>query len=719
MKDKSAVPPAAAARKAPASPPNSKPAPPPVAARTVFLTFLGICAAAFLIRLVYLYEIQAVVFFHFPVSDGRAYDIWSQRIAAGEWLGTGVFYQAPLYPYFLAVAQLLVGHDYWWLRVVQIALGAVSCGFLFLAGRLFFSYFAGLIAGLILALYPPAIFFDGLLQKAVLDLFGMTLLLWLAARALQRPSAARWAAAGAALGLLTLTRENALLLAPVLAAALAVFHRESRGWWRLWRPGAFLAGFALLVLPVALRNQIVGGEFALTTSQAGPNFYIGNNPQAVGVYIPLRGGRGDPFYERRDATELAEKAVGRQLTPAEVSRYWFGQAWEFIRTQPSAWLKLMGRKTFLLFNTYEIPDAEDLYYYEKHSRLLRTVGMSGLFSHFGMLCPLAAVGLALTWPLRRRLWFLYVLLATLAVGVVLFYVFARYRYPLVPTLVLFTAAGVMELLTAIRAGQARRLVVAVAVFVPALIGANWAGPFPKADGIAVSHTNAADALERQGRYQEAAREAVAALQLNPGIVEAHLNLAQALLRLGQRAGAQKAYEAARRATSNPTQVDLEFAAALLKVGDAEAARELLQKALERAPDDPWILHHLGRARLQLGQWGPAIQALRRSLERAPDQMDFVRQLAWALSVCPDPALRDAPTALRLAETLRAAGASDDPQTFDVLAAVYAAAGRFEEAVQFARQALRRAAEPAHAGLRRGIQSRLELYQAGKPYYQNR
>jgi hypothetical protein len=76
---------------------------------------------------------------------------------------------------------------------------------------------------------------------------------------------------------------------------------------------AFAGGLAGALLPVAFRNWWVGGEFHLTTSQLGPNLYIGNHPGAPGGYEPLRPGRGSAEFERQDATELAEQALGRRL----------------------------------------------------------------------------------------------------------------------------------------------------------------------------------------------------------------------------------------------------------------------------------------------------------------------------------------------------------------------------------------------------------------------
>ena len=213
-----------------------------------------------------------------------------------------------------------------------------------------------------MALYAPAIFFDGLLQKAVLDVFFICLALWIlsgcmpaagdATEAKATPS--RWLALGAAMGALSLTRENALVLVAVIGLWALVGRPAGRSEGDrqterrvqkrtirrpLWGVGAalsFAVGLALILLPVAARNYAVGGGFYLTTSQFGPNFYIGNHAGSDGTYASLRPGRGAPEYERQDATDLAELATGRRLSPAEVSSYWTDRAVDFITTQPGA-----------------------------------------------------------------------------------------------------------------------------------------------------------------------------------------------------------------------------------------------------------------------------------------------------------------------------------------------------------------------------------------------
>ena len=258
------------------------------------------------------------------------------------------------------------------------------------------------------------------------------------------------------MGALALTRENALLLIAVIALwiVLRTFYDRSTNVLRtdgsiversaerrrtyVERLLSFALGLALIVLRRSWpATTPIDGGFYLTTSQFGSNFYIGNNPNADGTYASIRFGRGAPEFERLDAKEVAEESVGRTLSPSEVSSFWAGRALDFITSQPVSWLKLTGRKILLLFNRAEMLDTESQESYAEFSTPLRVLGWVG---HFGLLVPLAVFGMIATWPDRRRLWLVYALALTYAASVVMFFVFARYRYPLVPFLLLFAAA---------------------------------------------------------------------------------------------------------------------------------------------------------------------------------------------------------------------------------------------------------------------------------------
>ena len=155
-----------------------------------------------------------------------------------------------------------------------------------------------------------------------------------------------------------------------------------------------------MLLPVAIRNYAVGGGFYLTTSQFGPNFFIGNNPNADGTYMSLRFGRGAPEYERQDATELAEHATGRTLTPSEVSTYWTDRALDFI-TAPSRSVAdaHAAASSLLLLNATEMLDTESQESYAEWSWPLQARRLVRPFRRAG---PAGAARHVLAWPERRR-----------------------------------------------------------------------------------------------------------------------------------------------------------------------------------------------------------------------------------------------------------------------------------------------------------------------------
>jgi tetratricopeptide (TPR) repeat protein len=551
--------------------------------------FWLILCGALVLRWIYLLQIAAIPLFENLAGDGRVYDEWAQRIAAGDWLGQGVFYQAPLYPYFLGVLQFVVGHNLWLIRFGQIIVGAFSCAVIYLVGKNLFSRAAGIAAGLLLAIYAPAIFFDVLIEKSILDIILLSLLLFILLDSGMESHWAKWFAAGALLGLLGLSRENALILVPVIALWLLLqFANQPLALRARWL-GLFFAGLLLVLFPVGLRNLTVGGEFKLTTSQLGANFYIGNNPAANGTYGSIRNIIHENQLEGPDAKRLAERALGRTLTAGEVSSYWLGQALEYVRAQPTKWLRLLGLKWLLVWNAREIEDSDDFYIYQSWSWLLKLLGW---INNFGILAPLAAVGLWLTRDRWRYLWPLYVMILALAASVAIFYVFGRYRYPLVPLLVLFAGAGVVEAMRLFRDRVWIRLVPALLILIAAGVIVNW--PLQKVSGAgAAGYNNLANAYAKQGRVDEAIKTALQAIAVQPDYGVAHYNLGNLYVRQGNFDLAKQHFEAALRLLPNYAEAHSNYGQLLAERGDIAAGIEHFKKAVVLNPT-------LSRAQLNLG-----------------------------------------------------------------------------------------------------------------------
>jgi 4-amino-4-deoxy-L-arabinose transferase-like glycosyltransferase len=390
------------------------------------LPYLAILLLALTLRAIHFVDWHDTPLFSILVGDARGYELWAQQIAAGDWFGHEVFYQAPLYPYFLATLQALFGDALWAARIAQIALGSAACVLLALAGRRFFSTRVGLVAGALLAVYAPAIYFEGLIQKATLGLFFICLLLFLLGEFSVRRSARWLAAAGLVIGCFALTRENALLLLPIACAWLVVGFRDAPAPQRVAWLAVLALGVTTVLVPVGLRNQALGDRFLVTTSQLGHNFYIGNHAGAVGRYTPLRKGRGGVRYERLDAIALAENALGRPLSPGEVSDYWLGQGLAWVRAAPGDWARLTARKWFLVWHRAEVSDTDSFEAYRDASWLLDALAP---WFHFGALAPLALLGLWATRRDWRRLWLLYAMLLAVAASIAIFSCWAAIASP--------------------------------------------------------------------------------------------------------------------------------------------------------------------------------------------------------------------------------------------------------------------------------------------------
>jgi len=569
---------------------------------------LAIALLALVLRLIYIWQISHAPFFHLRLGDAAAYHRWALSIVGGDWRGEGVFYQAPLYPYFLAAVYGVFGDGVAIVRFIQAVIGAGSCVLLAAAGMSLFGTW-GAAAGVLLAIYPSAIFFDGLLEKTALVTFFTAVLLYLLAGRITF----REFIAGIVLGLLALTRENALLLALPVVLWLLVAERRPRA------VATFVAGCALVLLPVAVRNYSVGGEFHLTTSQFGPNFYIGNHAGANGLYDPLVAGHGSVTDERADATRLAEEAEGRTLSPGEVSSYWTARALDFIRAQPGAWLGQLARKLALAYNAVEIADTESQEVYAEWSSLLRALAPLS----FGVIVCLAAFGICMTAPSWRGLWFLHGIVLTYTLSIVLFFVFARYRFPLVPVLVLLGAGG----LAAWPVKSARRMrgwafvSVAVAAIVTFVSIENT-----RADRVA-NYVNIGNALlADRGTWDEAAAFYGRALNESPRSPAAHFGMGTLLTQKRQPKEALGHYQTAVEGWPDNVDLRLNYALALVDASDNQGALKQLDAAATLRAADPTAHLLAGKVLLTAGRYDEAKQRFERALALKPGDEDALVSL---------------------------------------------------------------------------------------------
>jgi len=400
----------------------------------------AIIALGALLRAAHYFQIKANdPYFALPTVDPRVYHEWAIRLSKGDWIGTDVFEMSPGYPYFLGVMYWLFGSGFEVSHIANAVLGAVAVLFIWLLGRIVFGWREALVAAAFAALYPMFLYTGGDLLSENLQVTLNAIMLVCLCAGIKRPRWWLFLAAGAMLGLSALCRPNVLLFAPVAVLCIAATRLDGVLWRSIAVRSATVAlGAIPMVAPATIRNWHVAGDPVLITAHGGMNFYIGNNSEAIGRFkIPtwIPDTRFDNPRRQSDfAKEYAESKVGRTLKPSEVSSYWSGMAWEWIRQNPGKAISLAGRKFYLLLSSNEVGDQRQLHLDAAYSWVLRMP-----FPTFIVVVPLGVLGLALTLPRWRRFLTVDAFLVSQVAALIIIYTSARYRLPMMPAIM--TLAG--------------------------------------------------------------------------------------------------------------------------------------------------------------------------------------------------------------------------------------------------------------------------------------
>lgn len=210
-----------------------------------------------------------------PPGDPEEYYRAALHILQGGYHDTGKWLRPPLYPALLALLLPLAGMDV--ARALLLQAGLMGAGALafYALGRQLFDARVGLLSALIAALFVPLAAFGSALYAEAL----FVTLIALALAALDRALAGgRWTwalAAGAALGLATLTRAVGLFLIPAAALWLFWCGRAAPSGRGGARAAALLLGAALVIAPWTARNYAAHGRLILVDTNGGISMWYG------------------------------------------------------------------------------------------------------------------------------------------------------------------------------------------------------------------------------------------------------------------------------------------------------------------------------------------------------------------------------------------------------------------------------------------------------------
>jgi tetratricopeptide (TPR) repeat protein len=231
----------------------------------------------------------------------------------------------------------------------------------------------------------------------------------------------------------------------------------------------------------------------------------------------------------------------------------------------------------------------------------------------------------------------------------------------------------------------------------------------------VAEENYGQALYQHGKINDALFHLEKALRIEPDDAIAHGALGAILLRVPEQQKDAIAH-LKRSLELYPDQpaVHSTLGVALLETKDASESFKHLQRAIELDPGDSDAHYNLGNTLLYLLKPREAVAEYERAFQMNPKDVEALNNLAWVLATWPDPAGRDGPKAVEWAEKADALTDKRSAVHVATLAAAYAEAGRFSDALKTAERALQLATEAGDIERAEFIRVQMELYQANSP-----
>lgn len=341
-------------------------------AKSLFILILGVAV----FRYVY-YQWYAAYVPHAlqPVNDAQMYWQWGIDIYRLGWLypHDEAYYQAPLFPMFLAMVHGLGYHSVQSVLFVQLCLGVINTVLCYCIARQVLSNHDSLFAAVLFSLCPFVFFFETKLTATTLGLFLWLCFLLVTVFWVKNKTWYLLVSSALLFGLSIICRPNLLFTLPFICFfVLDGWNGFRKRSLQSLRYGA-CALFALIVIGmiacVTVKNYLSSGEWVLITGNSGVTLYMGNNPNATGGLARVEGLSNNIEDQVYGGVRLASQLAGKELTLNESSQFWIGKTVEYIQQNQVEWLALLGKKLLWSVN-YHPPSVNYSFLFESEWILL-------------------------------------------------------------------------------------------------------------------------------------------------------------------------------------------------------------------------------------------------------------------------------------------------------------------------------------------------------------
>ncbi len=408
-------------------------------------------AAIFLLavalRVLFVFFLRETPFFLEHFSDTKLYMQLVSQIN-GDGIGHAYF-MSPLYPYIIAVIEKVTGSPELWGRFLQSVFGGLTALITYFIGKRGFGSATGIVAGAVVALYVPFIYYDGLLLTESLFTLLLSAQLLALLSAMEKKDIRYWAAAGVLLGLAAITRASILLFLPAFLVSLLFLQKE-------YRPNrSHIAVYTILafltLLPTTWHNAAEEKVFIPVTTSFGYNLYAGNNAEATGLYsMPASVDLASDF----NGSRWIERNTGREMNSAEASAWWRDAALEWMTGHPGDAAILYMKKLLLFFHPGEIDQLGlSMRFFKQEYGAIPGIPAAA----FPVLFVLSVIGLLIALRERNTGWIIPAYLFVYVFSTALFFISGRLRLPIMPLLILYAAHTLVVLVQRFRNGSVASL----------------------------------------------------------------------------------------------------------------------------------------------------------------------------------------------------------------------------------------------------------------------
>ena len=434
--------------------------------------------------LLYLFYFWQTPLGQMPVLDGSENFLLASQIASGS-LPQEPFFRSMLYPALLSIPCMLGFEDELFCIASSIGILShfISCLLLLLiVNNIWHNKKAALISCLLYGLYPPAVFFAAEPLDTTISITFMLGSLYFFFSAIDKNKKILFVLSGISLGVSALFRSNLLPFAIIYVAypiIIIFLNKQSQSSNNneitdsnplLLKPNSKencinsligLISFSSILLLGGIFCYIHSGEFRLLPWQGASNFYSANSLHANGkfykhsIYIPNRQIGTNPA--RLEAELIYSKETGEKppFNLNKFNKYWLNKSISEIKSNPSHWINLTLKKIYFLFNNYEQYNNKTFSFHKQITPILCYNPLC--FGLLVILFLLASINLLLSYKtfytsshegnisletsalkLTKTI-IIFAAIFTLSLGIIAFYVSARFRLPLASLLIAFSS----------------------------------------------------------------------------------------------------------------------------------------------------------------------------------------------------------------------------------------------------------------------------------------